>query len=198
MQPIVSDSTQMLANRSAPTLRSDSRPTRSTRRGGFSLVEMVMVLTIISIAAAIAVPRFARAINRRNADSAARRLVQDLALARQHARVTSNDIKITFRDLPGYEMDNVPDPNNPNESYSVNLKGAPYNVSEWKMFLGGAKDLSFDMHARPNRKGSIVIRVGSESRSISVNGETGVARISDDVDVSSVGFEVFDVGKLAK
>lgn len=186
------------ANRFAPKLRTYHWSSRMTRRGGFSLVEMVMVMTIISLAAAIAVPRFAGSINRRNADSAARRVIQDLMLARQHARVTSSDIKITFLHAPGYQMDNVPDPNNPNNSYSVNLKGAPYNVSQWEVDFAGTKELSFDMHARANRQGTIVIRVGEELRTITVNPETGIAKLSDGEDVSTVGFEVSEVSKVSK
>jgi len=145
------------------------------RPRAFSLVEMVMVLTIISLAAAIAVPRFTHAVNRRTADSAARRIVQDLALARQHARVTSSDISVNFRNTPGYEIKNLPDPNNPNESYTVDLKGAPYNVSQWEVDFAGAREVSFDMYARPSRRGTIVLRIGGESRTITLNRESGVA-----------------------
>ncbi len=159
---------------------------------------MVMVLTIISLAAAIAVPRFAKAINRRNADSAARRLVQDIALARQHARVTSSDISVDFRTAPAYEMANVPDPNDPNESYSVNLSGAPYNVSQWDVDFAGTRELSFDMYSRPSRRGTIIIRVGEEFRTISINRQSGIASFEvgalEDA-VASNGFEVEAVSK---
>ncbi len=176
---------------SVAELRADRIVRRLPACRAFSLVEMVMVLTIISIAAAITVPRFSRAVARRQADSAAQRLTQDLALARHHARVSSSDIKVEFKTSPGYQVVGLPDPNNPNANYTVNMQAAPYHVSQWEVDFEGFGDVTFNMYERPDRSGEIVLHVGSEVRTIAINGENGRTLIFDgDGPVSSNAFEL--------
>lgn len=148
-------------------------------RGAFSLVEMVMVLTVISVVAAIAVPRFNGAITRRRLESAVTRIVQDIALARQHARLSSGDVKMSFaKNRATYSMDKVPDPNAPGTMYSVDLRGAPYHVTDWITTFTLNEALTFDMYGVPDKGGSILIGVGRESKFINIDPDTGKARAS--------------------
>lgn len=161
------------------------------RRGAFSLVEMVMVVAVISVVAAIAVPRFSGAIARRRLESASTRIVQDIALARQHARLISGDVKISFTKKQAmYSIDKLPDPNAPGSMYSVDLHDAPYHVTGWAAKFDVNEDVTFDMYGTPNKGGSILIRIGGESKTINIDVDTGKAKKSDDppaVDVSSIG-----------
>ena len=58
-------------------------------KNAFTLLEVALVLTIIGILSAIAVPRYANFVAGQRADATARRITTDLAFAQRHARVTS-------------------------------------------------------------------------------------------------------------
>ena len=63
---------------------------------GFSLVELVLVMVIIGVVAAIALPRFAQANARQQLEAAANRVASDLEKARHEARASSNLVAISF------------------------------------------------------------------------------------------------------
>jgi prepilin-type N-terminal cleavage/methylation domain-containing protein len=65
-------------------------------RRGFSLTEVLVVVAIISIAAAIAVPNFINEMPRLRLAKAARHLLSDLQWTRQQAVVTNRPWRIIF------------------------------------------------------------------------------------------------------
>ena len=90
-----------------PTRARSSRPaarlTRNTPRRGFSLVEILIVIVMISLLALVAIPRFAIGNGRRNMDSARMRVASALATARQAAiqkgqtvqfRIKANQVRV--------------------------------------------------------------------------------------------------------
>src|SRR5688500_12739493 len=70
--------------RTRATLKCARRPDGRAR--GFSLIELVLVVATIAVLSAIAVPKYADAMNRYRVDLAAKRVVADFALARSSAR----------------------------------------------------------------------------------------------------------------
>lgn len=68
----------------------------NNHRPAFSLIELVLVATILSVVAAIAMPRFAGASARQRLAAAEQRLLADIDAARQQARATSRVVSITF------------------------------------------------------------------------------------------------------
>jgi general secretion pathway protein H len=55
------------------------------RISGFTLVELIIVLVLLSVATALVVPRLAGSLGRMNAESTARRISSALRFARSHA-----------------------------------------------------------------------------------------------------------------
>lgn len=66
------------------------------RPKGFTLVELMIVIAIMAILVKIAVPRYAMAANRQQAEAAARRIAADLEEARQAARSLSATVTVVF------------------------------------------------------------------------------------------------------
>ncbi len=144
---------------------------------GFSLIELVLVLTIISVLSAIAVPRYANSLARYRVDAAARRVVADLAYARQLARSTSASISVRIRPtVDVVKLLNVQDPDDPtNANTRTVLSAAPYHADVISSDFGGDALIIFDGYGDPDSGGSAVLTVGTESRTIVLDPDTGKA-----------------------
>jgi len=66
------------------------------RPRAFSLIEVVLVLSLLAVVAAIAIPRYAASLSHYRLDAAARRVAADLALARQRAKTTGTSQPVAF------------------------------------------------------------------------------------------------------
>src|SRR3954451_23186913 len=75
-----------------------ANPARPQRRSStaFTLFELMIVILIIWIAAAVAVPRYASSVGRYRAEFAAKRVAADLNLARARAKAASSTRNVTF------------------------------------------------------------------------------------------------------
>lgn len=86
---------------------------------GFSILELVAVIVILSLIAAIAVPRYAAATQRHEVEADAARLAADLDFARRSARSTSHPWRVlisedgtsyTVEALPAEVLDDITPP----------------------------------------------------------------------------------------
>ena len=157
------------------------RQTREALRrlaGGFSLLELILVLAIVAILAAMAAPRYASSAARYRADLAARRVVADLSLAQTGARTASASRTVIFSPASDeYELPGQPDLAKSTQDYLVELSGPPYEADLVKVNLGGDLEVVFDGWGVPDTGGSIVIAVGGEERTVVVDPETGKASV---------------------
>jgi prepilin-type N-terminal cleavage/methylation domain-containing protein len=158
-----------------------TQPTNATpvqgpsARRGFSLIELVLVMTIISILAAIAVPRYANALARYRADAAARRIITDLAYARQLAKSSSARLDVNIKpDLDQVHISGVPNPDG-NGDWLTHLSRGPYYADITGVSFNGDTTVKFDGYGAPNYGGKIILRVGSETRTITLSADTGKA-----------------------
>jgi len=78
------------------------RPPNPTDRRAFSMIEMVIVITIVTIAAAIVTPRFVDASSGRRLSAASKTLESDIELITRRARLRSKTHTIAF--YPGRNL----------------------------------------------------------------------------------------------
>lgn len=165
-------------HRRARNIRLEDRSRRLRRRRpflrGFTLAELVIVTIIIAIMASIAIPRIANSLNRHRIEAAANRVISDIKRARRQARTTSSNQTISFDTATNsYTFVGLPDPDRPNEDYTVHLTDPPFEASLNRASFDGDSLLIFDGYGNPDSGGSVVIDVGGYCATISVDADGG-------------------------
>jgi prepilin-type N-terminal cleavage/methylation domain-containing protein len=148
------------------------------RRGrGFSLIELVLVLGILAVMAALAAPRYALALADYRAEHAARRIVADIAATQSAARATASSETITF-DLPANAYQ-IPPAVAGNTPARLTLSDAPFDASLVSASFGaaGGNSLTFNGFGLATSGGTIVVRSGGMSRTVIIDPGTGAATI---------------------
>lgn len=93
--PVAPYSRAMLGQDQGQRERSVRKPF-NLRVQGFSLIEMLVVVVVLSVVLALAVPTFSNIINRDHLRNAAERLRSDLNLAKTESRRRNRNITISF------------------------------------------------------------------------------------------------------
>lgn len=144
---------------------------------GFSLIELVMVMTITAILAGIALPRYADALARYRVDAAARRVIADLEYARSLARAQSAGIQVKFKtDEDCLRLTGVQSMDDAGQEWALDLSAKPYYADLVSNDFSGS-NLTFNGYGYPDSGGSIVIAVGSEKRTVVLDIDSGKAAI---------------------
>ncbi|MFI4860503.1 MAG: Tfp pilus assembly protein FimT/FimU [Phycisphaerales bacterium JB063] len=126
------------------------RATSRRRTAGFSLIELVIVVTLIGILGVIAAPRFANASARQRVIAAANRIEADIKLAQQYARASSDEYTLSFSDPRFYQCTSA----DGLREQTVNINEEPYGAKVKAMIEGGGTDLVFNGYGLP-RNGAI-------------------------------------------
>lgn len=148
-------------------------------RRAFSLVELVLVLAILVVGAAIAAPRYGESIARYRVEGAARRIAADIALAQASARAASASRTINFSvDKNEYTITGVRALDGGAADYSVLLTDPPYQAYLSAAAFGDDAALTFDGFGVPDSAGSITVFVGRLARTVSVEAGTGATAIA--------------------
>jgi len=138
----------------------------------FSLLELLIVMVIIGVAAAIAVPRFAAAGDRYTSEVAARRLAMDLRFAQQSARSTSSSWRVVVAsDGKGWVVEAVPaeDGGSIDSGASASVSGSAMvkeGVSVEEMKVATAEELrrSWELERGVLRtNGSVAVSLGART-----------------------------------
>jgi type IV fimbrial biogenesis protein FimU len=156
------------------------------RPRGFSLVEILIVMTIIGITAAIATPNITATIRAYRAGAAARQLMTDLQFAKMGAVSQRVNYRVSFdagqnrywierwnaATAAWNTVDAVRALATPGTPYFT--QGAALNVA----FTGGNAFVEFTPLGVASSNGVATVRVGSAARNISVN---AIGRVRIDV-----------------
>ena len=138
----------------------------------------MMAIAIIAIVAAIATPRYANALTRYRAEAAARRVVADLALARQTAKSTSSSRTVEFDAADdSYVIPNVRELDTAGTTYRVQLKDPPYQAQIVSVDLGGDSEIVFDGFGIPDSGGFVIVQAGDVQYTVVLDANTGVAEV---------------------
>jgi type II secretion system protein H len=150
--------------------------TTSDHYPAFSLIELIVVLVIVGVLAAVAIPRFAGSAVRQRVDAAARRVAADLNLARRHAYHASASQSVGFDvSANSYRLAGLPDPDHPAVDYEVCLSDQPYQAQLVSADFSGFEKVTFDAFGAPNNGGAVVVAVGDQKRIVVVDPDTGEA-----------------------
>lgn len=142
-------------------------------------MELAVVLLIMGIAAAVAVPSFYSSLQYHELETAARRLVFDLEQARHVARVRSEMQTLTFDTPKHYVLSSgVQSLKSTGEVYRVDLSESPYELDAVTLNLGGATAVSFDGYGNSTTSGTIILRRGNATRTLTLNGLAGTTTAS--------------------
>lgn len=146
-------------------------------RQGLSLLELVLVLSILAVLGAVAVPRYASASARYRVESAARRIAADLQLARRAARTAGSSTVVTFDTLNhGYQIAGV-DALDGSGLYRVDLQASPYQSSLSAAMFGPGSAVTFNGWGVPDTNGIVTVVAGAETRTVTLSHPSGQVSI---------------------
>jgi len=152
--------------------------TAGGNRRGFSLLEIVFVVAIFAVLAAMAVPRYGRATARYRADVAARRIAADIALTRKSARSAGAKRTLSFSVASGeYSVAGLADLRDSSADYRVDLKARPYEARMLSADFGGDAELVFDGYGAPDSGGRVRVQVGEAVRTVLFDANTCEATV---------------------
>ena len=129
---------------------------------GFTLMELMLVVAIVAVLAAMAIPTFGGSIARHRVVAAGNRIATDLYFASQTARQQAAPRGVNFdSSTKSYSMRGIADADNPAQAYSVNLSIEPYLISYLSADFGGASNVLFDGFGAAGSAGQVRISSGS-------------------------------------
>jgi type II secretory pathway pseudopilin PulG len=167
-----------LLNRPAPCHRrtcSVRARTIVNRRSAISLLEMVIVIALISIMSAVALPRWSASLQSQRVNQAASRIAADLGRAQDVAYNTGTSKTVTFNvALNQYDVAGVTPLNRHSGPYVVALNEDPYQcklVSVWSQ--QGTQTITFNAYGLPDKGGDIIVTAGGLQKIINIDSGTG-------------------------
>ncbi len=130
----------------------------------------MIVVLVMGILAAAAVPRFVDSLQFHRVESAARHLKADLEHLRQTARLTSRVQTMSFLGLTysvaGADVRNL---DHPGETYSADLAAPPYNIDIATVNFNNGTSVSFDAYGMPSAAGSVLLQAGTHQCTVELN-----------------------------
>jgi type II secretion system protein H len=146
---------------------------------GFTIMELMVVLLVMGIVAATATPSFYESLRYHEIETAARRVVLDLKQAQHAARVTSLPQSLTFDSATTYTLSSGASLQGSSQAYAVELSETPYELDGVTLNLGGPRSVAFDGYGNASVGGTIVLRIGDKTRTITINQTNGQISVAN-------------------
>jgi len=143
-----------------------------SHRRAFSLIETVLVISILSVVVAIGLPRYAKSLSRYRVESAAQRLVNDLVTLRQRAVDQSTTATITLESTTHtLQATGVGGLDHSATQYTTDFTASPFEAS---LVLGtNPTVLTFNGHGRCDQTLTITVQSGSATKQVQITAPTG-------------------------
>ena len=135
-------------------------------------MELIIVVLIMGIMAAVAVPSYVDSVCRYRVQASARRLATDLEVARQNAQTESIVQTVIFQ--PGnhsYSLQGLTSLKG--DAYDVQLAKTQYPASIVSVDFGGDVQFDYNIFGRPTVGGTVVLECGGYQKTVRVNAVTG-------------------------
>ena len=155
------------------------RHARSARNAGFTIVEAVIVITVIAIMGAVAAPRFL-SLDELNSAQAAREALADLRFAQQRAALSGCPVQVDM-DAAGYRLTHRTACRS--GAFTLDLIDPVTNISPYDislppalMITSNVDPIVFDVLGRATSVSGVVsnvaITIGTST--LAIEGETGL------------------------
>ena len=147
-------------------------------RRAVTIIELVIVVMVMSIMAAVAMPSFLDSLLFHRVESAARRVKADIELTRHTARLTSAAQSMTFANTTYTLSAAMKALDRPGDTYFVDLAAPPYEVSSVTANFNATTAVSFDGYGSPSSGGTVVLALKGHQCTLTLNGATGEVSIA--------------------
>ncbi len=142
------------------------------------MLELLTVMTIMVLVAAVAAPRFTQSGLDYRLNSAARRVLADLGQAQAAARAASTPRTITFDEAGcSYSMAALRLLDGTANGYAVSLASEPFRIEVMSVDFAGTKNLTFDGFGQPASSGTITLTLRGLTRTITIAAGSGTLAI---------------------
>jgi prepilin-type N-terminal cleavage/methylation domain-containing protein len=139
-------------------------------RCAFTLIELILVVLIVSVMAAVAAPKYAESLASFRIQGVAQRIAADIRQARRYAQQNSSTQWIIFNvTTNSYVLTDINNVDRPSQTYQLSLANPEYECELVSADFNSTAILTFDIFGRPLNTGTIVVRCGNLTQTLTID-----------------------------